>query len=108
MSDKKLKVCARWIYSHNGKSDYDAYIISLSSRYLTYPSSNASSSISLNFGSPNEWGYDDSITLIEQEFQGAGEIEVKRQVEDWAQNEFNKIHEALKSIYPGIKDEGNG
>jgi hypothetical protein len=85
-----LKLSATWRDDCQGKKDYDAPVLSISTRY--WPSSyqkngkiSASSALVLNHGD------DDYMDLLKREFEGDTEEEVKKQVEEWAQNTFELI-----------------
>ena len=94
--------CAKWTPDCQGKQDYDGRLISISTRY--WPSGggfhindvqgfrlstdsrikpSAHTSIHLNFGEPDEYGYGDYRVLAEKEFTADTEAEVKVQVEAW-------------------------
>jgi len=114
-----LQPCAKWTPDCLGKWDYDGRLISISCRYwprgggMTIIDSitrefktnsdlnikpSAIASIYLNFGIPDEYGFDDYKVLLEQEFEAETEQEVKQLVERWIQTQFDKIVENIGNI----------
>ncbi len=115
----ELKTAASWTNDCQGKQDYDGPILSISTRYwprgggywlvdntngkcsdTADPSRqnirpSATSAIIMYHGVSEE-----CFPLTEKDFEGETEDEVKKLVEEWGQEEMNKIVEALKSIYP--------
>lgn len=91
--NRKLELAASWSDDCCGKKDFDAPIISLSSRY--WPDHTAVSHIIVNFG--EDCGTD--ATLAEQNFSGESLASVKVQVEEWAQAQMDRIVAALRKEF---------
>lgn len=114
-----MKLEAEWKDDCQGKKDYDANLVRLSSRYWprgggfhTYdsdtrewcgnesrpeikPSAHASILLGPYTGDVDDTG----VTLAEAEFEAETEAEVKQQVEQWAQDQFERIVIALRAFY---------
>lgn len=119
--NEQFKVAAVWKDDCQGKKDYDGFLVLLSTRYWpgpevksnnTFdtdtgqwsstpygPTPSASASININYGEPSDHGYGDYYPLISKDFDGPTETDVKRQVEEWAQEQFDKINKALQELY---------
>lgn len=104
MSADITTVAAKWIDAARGRYDYDAVLIVLNARFWprdafgiapdTLPSAEAS--IDICRGEPREgWPHGDVEPLIQCEFEGATEDEVKRAVEVWAREQFKRVVDAL-------------
>lgn len=85
-----MKLNAEWTLDCQGKQDYDASIIRLSTRYWPVGHANwivASATSTL---------YIQDFELISKDFEGTTESEVKVQVEKWAQEKFDEIVKLIK------------
>lgn len=118
---KELKVDANWTNDCQGKKDYDGHIVSVTTRYWPegggfsllsntdgqitiegnearpHIKASANSSIVLWFKDAD--GEGSGVDLIEKEFTGNSEDDVKAQVEAWVQSEFDKISNILITHY---------
>jgi hypothetical protein len=115
--DNNLIPCAKWTPDCQGKWGFDGRVISISTRYwprcggfhtldsatgVFAPSDNSSikpsakASILLNHGEPDENGYGDYTTLVEQDFEFETEAEVKAAVETWVRVKVNRIARVLE------------
>jgi len=120
----ELKLYAEWTDDCQGKKDYDGPIISVSTRYWPGPGSggfmevnneagnvtsktvpygqkpSATSSIIIRHGKkePGDGG-GDYQDLISKDFEGDAEADVKSQVEQWAQEQMNKVVEVLTKAF---------
>jgi len=112
-----MKASAKWTDDCQRKKDYDGEILTISTRYwprgggmgiITHNKNgvisietnsnqdikpSATSTICLNYGD------DDYLDLITEDFEAETETEVKNQVEKWVQEQFNSILELLKTKY---------
>lgn len=105
-----LKLDAKWKDDCQGKKDYDGEILSVSTRYWprgggffvgapgkgiegneARPEIKPSAKSSIMLRHSDE----DSITLVEAEFEGETQEEVQRQVEIWAQARFDEVVDLL-------------
>ena len=110
---EELKVNAAWSDDCFGRK-YDGSILSVSTRYwprivakpgrpirgnevLPEIKPHAHSSILLRYRDDD--GNDDFITLIDESFAGETQEEVQREVEAWAQTQFDKIVAVLAEHY---------
>ncbi len=118
-----LKVPAKWEDDCQGKKDYDGELVKLSTRYWpqgggfhvldatgwkgneTRPEIRASANASIYLGSTANDFYRDAKLLIEREFEGDSEAEVKAAVEAWALEQFARIDAALRREF-GVPSEG--
>jgi len=103
-----MRLEAKWKNDCQGKQDYDAELVSLSSRY--YPRGGGFHEYDPATG---EWIGNESRQEIEpgaicsiyiqeeeiltKQFKGETEGEVKLKVELWAQDQFNRITKLLKT-----------
>ena len=89
-----MQIDAEWSDDCGGKRDYDADLISISSRCYPGTPQTAVSSLIL-------WEKNASvgITLTEENFQGTTREEVEHKVEKWAQARFEEIVELLKTKF---------
>lgn len=97
------KVNAEWTQDCSQKQDYDGSIISLSTRfwpprYQSNAKFSAKSSIHLDFKN-----YPEYLELISKEFEGDTEAEVKFKVEQWAQEQYERIIHILPKEFPNKK-----
>jgi hypothetical protein len=116
-----MKIDVQWTKDCQGKQDYDADILSISSRFYPrgggfhfFDSRNpnaglqgnearpeikpsASSSLLLRYQEPDGSGED--LTLAEAEFEAETEEEVKSQVEKWAQDQMDRVVTLLKNEF---------
>lgn len=119
---EEMQPCAKWTDDCQGKKDYDGRLVSISTRYWPrgggflvidkgrieedkdrpHIKPSAKSSIVVNFGEPDDHGFADSLTLIEAEFSGNTEAEVKGKVEDWVRSIFREIVGILRDNFHEI------
>ena len=110
-SQAELHVPAGWTLDCQGKQDYDGNIVTISTRY--WPRGGGFSTYDNETGEwrgnehrPDLWpsahaalhlkyrkaeGYDDYVILVEAEFEGETETEVKAQVERWVKSQYDKV-----------------
>ena len=93
-----LKTPAIWTSDCQWKQDFDWDLVKVNTRY--YPDYTAYSTIDIHHWiiteEDTEWSY---LTLTEKKFSSDSELEVKKQVEEWVQNEFAKIQMYLVWLY---------
>lgn len=120
----ELKLYAEWTDDCQGKKDYDGPIISVSTRYWPGPTSGgfmevnneagkvtsktvpygrmptATSAIIIRYGKkePGDGG-GDYRDLITKDFEGETESDVKNLVEEWAQEQMDKIVQVLTTVF---------
>jgi hypothetical protein len=124
MSDK-LTPTPKWTLDCQGKQDYDGRLVTISTRYWpagggfhtlntadglglrpsieTHPDlkPSANAAIHLEYGpDADENGFNaDYIVLVDKDFEGETEAEVKAQVEAWVQEQFDTISNLLAAHY---------
>jgi hypothetical protein len=106
---------ARWTDDCQGKQDFDGLAVLISTRYWPGPITvfntagpwkgfyeipggppSARAALCINHGEPLEHGYADEFVLAERRFEGATGDDVKRQVEEWVQQQFERMTAALR------------
>ena len=121
-----MKIDAKWKNDCQGKKDYDAHIVSLSTRYwpagggftlinntaegLTGQESedrpeikpSATSSIVIHHGD------EDFVDVISQDFEGSTFEDVKAQVETWAQDNFDRVVAVIKKEFGYTEPKAEG
>lgn len=111
--EEELKIDAEWKDDCQGKKNYDADIIFLSTRYWPRgggfwvfnaetgqrknPNMNIKPSAKSSIVIAGRDG--EGITVCEREFKAETEEEVKRMVEDFAAAEYKKITAAIANLY---------
>jgi len=130
---RRIKPCAIWSDDCQGKKDYDGRLISISTRYWPPAGQGGSMMVSnqggemkisevpyrcdgrasahaaivLNFDAPDEpGGFGESADLVEADFVGDTEDDVKRQVEAWVVEQANRILMLLRNSLPGLGSIG--
>jgi hypothetical protein len=94
--DVLIVPCAQWTDDCQGKKNYDGRLLSISTSYRPAELSkdnrpSARSSIHLDHGKPDSYGYGYYLNVAEQEFVADTEAEVKAAVEVWVQAQFDRI-----------------
>lgn len=105
-----MRLAAEWTHDCQGKQDYDAPIVRLSTRY--WPRGGGFHILDRERGT---WEGNEArqeirpsakATIMLQdedlgsaEFEGETEPEVKAQVEAWAQQQFERIETAIRALY---------
>ena len=101
MSDFKLH--AKWTDDCQGKKNYDGPVISISTRFWppNYDGKGRYSARShLMIDHNNEPDdFPDGYSVIEQEFYGLTEDEVKKQVEEFAQKMMDRVVKAVQQEF---------
>lgn len=115
-----MRLEAEWTPDCQGKQDYDADLVQLSTRYWprgggfhildtgtrVWAGNEARSEIK---PSAHATIYLQDEKLAEANFEGATEAEVKAQVEAWAQQQFDQIASALRAaLTPNALGERRG
>lgn len=111
---ESLRVPARWTDDCQGKKDYDAALVSLSTRYWPrgggYHVLTADREWMGNESRPEvrphahaaivlRHGDGDTIMLTEADFEADTPEEVQRAVEAWAQREYERVTAAVRALY---------
>lgn len=115
-----LRNASQWTSDCQGKMDFDGFAVLISSRYWPGPITvyntaepekglheipggppSARAELSINHGEPTQEGYGIDFVLVERRFEGATESDVKRQVEEWVQQQFERLTMALRREFNG-------
>lgn len=109
-----MKLAATWTPDCSGKQDYDGEIIVLSTRYWprgggffvlrdghlenneARPEIKPSAKASIDLITLDEHGSRDHVEIVSKHFEAETEAEVKRQVEAWASECYEKITAILR------------
>jgi len=117
----KLLLDAEWTDDCQGKKDYDAHILSISSRY--WPRGGGFTGLFIQPGKPPifedndarphippsatstlllRYKDDESIELARGEFEAETQEEVQRQVEVWAQAQMDRVVAILREHFTAL------
>ena len=111
-----MKLETEWTDDCQGKKDYDADLVRLSTRYWPHGGGFSTFDTSTGIWADNEARPEAkpsataSIMLQEEavstaDFKAETEAEVKALVEKWAQEQFDKIELAIRAVFPAnVKD----
>lgn len=118
MNDEPLKHHAAWTDDCQGKKDYDGEAVGISTRYwpgyhtmfntaepqkgfqrVKTGGPHAHSALVIRHAPIEGEEYSEWLTLVEKDFEGQTEADVKRQVEAWVQEQFERMTRALRAEF---------